>query len=158
MTKPTATLEKTPPVHSLLRQRIETSIKPHIPVLNAARYRLLRYTGNMLDGVGCMIVAMAAGLAHTIGSAHGLDEGWPSWTSAAWWAAYLSAWIMFVAGATQTLTFGIALLLAYFVVSTTAISSNAVIETLMLLTVTAIAARASMVVFMVARDVLGRRL
>lgn len=130
----------------------------HGPVLQAARFRLLRYTGNLLDGVGCMVVASAAGLAHTIGTTHGLGAGWPSWTSAAWWAAYISSWIMFVAGASQSLAFGLLLLACYFGVSHTGIGGSETLETLMLLTVTAMAARACLVVFTLAREIAGRRL
>jgi len=138
------------------RRSLRAMLKHHQPVIATARNRFLKYSGSLIDGIGCMVVAAMCGVAHTIGSAHGLADGWPSWTSGAWWVAYVSAWIMFVVGASQSLMFGAALVVAYFIASLVGISA-ASLTTLMLLAVTAVGARAVLVIVTLAQDVLAKR-
>jgi len=134
------------------KRSLRAVLKHHQPVIATARNRFLKYSGSLIDGIGCIVVSTMCGVAHTIGSAHGLADGWPSWTSGAWWVAYVSAWIMFVAGASQSLLFGIALVAAYFTASLVGVSTDQ-LATLMLLAVTAVGARAVLVIATIAQDV-----
>lgn len=139
-----------PDTITAMRSSFAARLAPHRPVLVAARTRLLRYTGNVLDGAACMALAATAGLAHVVGAAHGLAGAGLTWPAAAYWAAYLASWVLFTAAASQSLAFGLALLLAYF--SADLVGSNAADE-LMLLALVAVAARACLVALQVGQGV-----
>lgn len=135
------------------RAGLAALIAPHRPVLIAARTRLLRYGGSLIDAAASLTIASLAGIAHRIGEAHGLHESWPSWGFLAYWLAWISAWLMFIAGAGQSLAVGIVLLAGYIVAD---LIGASVASDFMLLTVTAIAARSSAIVLSLIRDRIDR--
>ena len=128
------------------RSRLAEQLAPHRPVLIAARTRLLRYTGNVLDSAACMTLAATAGLAHVVGAANGLAEAGLTWPAAAYWAAYLASWVLFTVASSQSLAFGLALLFAYFAAD---LVGSSFADQLALLALVAVAARACLVAFQV---------
>lgn len=129
------------------------TLQRHAPVIKAARYRLLRHTGNLIDGLALMVVAVAAALAHKLAGQMDLT---PGWIAAVWWTAYICSWIVFVAATAHSLAFGLLLMAAYFIAAMSGLGSPHTSEQMLLLALVATASRSALVVWNILSPVLAR--
>ena len=128
------------PVRAAAPQARRIAWERHRPVLIALRNRILRHSGEWIDGIAFVSIAAIAALVQQLARAHHLVQPMPDWTGAVWLCAYAGSWALFALGAAQSLAFGVALLAFWFVADLVGVDP-ASSDTLLLLALVAVAAR-----------------
>lgn len=119
------------------------------PMLIAARSMLLRHSRSFVAGLSFMVLAGIAGGAHILAAEHNFAASSDGWGRAAYWGAYVAAWLAFLIGSTRSIAFGLLLLTGYAVAGRFGLADAGQLETTLLLAVVAIAVR---VLFFILRN------